>query len=179
MTTIRRYAAFTDRPDGGNPAGVWVGEQLPNLHDMQTIAADIGYSETVFAGSLGEREYRVRYFSPIIEVPFCGHATIALGVALGPAAEGGYSLETPAGRVKLTVTDSPAGPVAALTSVEPTHSPARPTLVAEVIRLLGWDLADLDDSIQPAIANAGANHLVISVKKRHTLQRLSQSSTWM
>jgi PhzF family phenazine biosynthesis protein len=48
---------------------------------MQSIAARLGFSETVFAMPLGQG-WRVRYFSPEAEVPFCGHATIALGAAL-------------------------------------------------------------------------------------------------
>ena len=48
---------------------------------MQRIAAEVGYSETAFAMRDGDR-WRVRYFSPEAEVPFCGHATIALGAAL-------------------------------------------------------------------------------------------------
>ena len=53
---------------------------------MQAIAADVGYAETVFVTEAAvdgdARRNRVRYFSPIAEVPFCGHATIALAVAL-------------------------------------------------------------------------------------------------
>lgn len=48
---------------------------------MQRIAAEIGCSETVFAAPV-ETGWRVRYFSPESAVPFCGHATIALGAAL-------------------------------------------------------------------------------------------------
>jgi len=48
---------------------------------MQSTAHEIGYSETVFAAAVGN-SWRVRYFSPESEVPFCGHATIALGTAL-------------------------------------------------------------------------------------------------
>ena len=48
---------------------------------MQSIAADKGYSETVFA--CAEKDtWRVRYFSPETEVPFCGHGTLALGAVL-------------------------------------------------------------------------------------------------
>jgi PhzF family phenazine biosynthesis protein len=48
---------------------------------MQAIAAEVGYSETVFAAPM-EGGWRVRYFAPEVEVEFCGHATIALGAAL-------------------------------------------------------------------------------------------------
>jgi PhzF family phenazine biosynthesis protein len=175
MTDIRRYAAFTTEQTGGNPAGVWIGESLPDPVEMQRIAAEVGYSETVFATRRETRVLDVRYFSPSMEVPFCGHATIALGVALGPAEDGGhpYRLDTPAGRVELGVTESSEGTVASLTSIEPTHRRAYPDLVTDAMGLLGWDVADLDDAIPPVIANAGVNHLVICVKARRTLERLN------
>jgi PhzF family phenazine biosynthesis protein len=78
---IRRIAAFSDGNQGGNPAGVWIGSSLPAESEMQRIASDVGFSETAFAAFDGE-SWRVRYFSPECEVPFCGHATIALGAVL-------------------------------------------------------------------------------------------------
>ena len=81
MTTVLRIAAFSDGNRGGNPAGVWIGDVLPDATKMQAIAAEVGFSETAFAAPDGDA-WRVRYFSPLTEVPFCGHATIALGAAL-------------------------------------------------------------------------------------------------
>src|SRR3954466_8688581 len=78
---ILRIAAFSDGAEGGNPAGVWIGAALPPDADMQRLAAEIGFSETVFAAPAGPA-WRVRYFSPEAEVAFCGHATIALGAAM-------------------------------------------------------------------------------------------------
>ena len=83
--TLLRLAAFTADPAGGNPAGVWIGDELPPADEMQRIAAEVGYSETAFLAPDGSGQpgrWRVRYFSPLAEVPFCGHATIASGVAL-------------------------------------------------------------------------------------------------
>src|SRR4051794_28306133 len=73
---VQRIAAFSQGAHGGNPAGVVLCEALPAAEEMLTIAAEVGYSETVFAAP-NEDGWRVRYFAPEIEVPFCGHATIA------------------------------------------------------------------------------------------------------
>ena len=78
---IQKIAAFSDGDVGGNPAGVLIADQFPADSEMQKIAADVGFSETAFAVQAGA-DWRVRYFSPESEVPFCGHATIALGAAL-------------------------------------------------------------------------------------------------
>jgi len=77
---IQKLSSFSDGLAGGNPAGVVIDANLPSTVQMQKIAADIGFSETAFA--MPENgSWRVKYFSPESEVPFCGHATIALGAA--------------------------------------------------------------------------------------------------
>src|ERR1700712_1080774 len=78
---ILRYAAFTDDPAGGNRAGIVLDASGLDDASMQRIAADIGFSETAFLIPTGPTTAAVRYFSPIAEVPFCGHATIASAVA--------------------------------------------------------------------------------------------------
>ncbi len=71
--------AFTDRPFGGNPAGVvLLGEEpFPDERLMMQIAAELRFSETAFVRRLSSTEYHVRYFTPMAEVELCGHATIA------------------------------------------------------------------------------------------------------
>ncbi len=84
--------AFTDRPFGGNPAGVvLLGEDVfPDEGLMTRIAAELRFSETAFVHRLAPTEYHLRYFTPKAEVELCGHATIAtfsllhsLGIAEG------------------------------------------------------------------------------------------------
>ncbi|MEO6208227.1 MAG: PhzF family phenazine biosynthesis isomerase [Candidatus Limnocylindrales bacterium] len=176
--TLLRLAAFATDPAGGNPAGVWIGEHLPPPDEMQRIAAEVGYSETAFlapdeSGRTGA--FRVRYFSPLAEVPFCGHATIASGVALAArGATGDLALTTNDGIVMLTVVDDPDGfPRATLTSVAPWVSDAPATLVTGALALLSWRSVELDPGLPPAIAFAGAKHLVLFVRDLATLQRLA------
>lgn len=78
---VVRIAAFADGQEGGNPAGVVICDELPSADAMQAIATEVGYSETAFAAPSGAG-WRVRYFAPVVEVDFCGHATIALGATL-------------------------------------------------------------------------------------------------
>ena len=74
---VQRYVAFSDSPSGGNPAGVVLEATGMSEERMLAIAAELGYSETAFLSGTD-----IRYFSPVAEVPFCGHATIATAVAL-------------------------------------------------------------------------------------------------
>jgi PhzF family phenazine biosynthesis protein len=74
--------SFTDQSFQGNPAGVCVLNQ--NLSDklMQSIAKELGLSETAFIIQLEQDKYGIRYFSPVMEIPLCGHATLAASKVL-------------------------------------------------------------------------------------------------
>lgn len=171
--TLRRLAAFTTEPSGGNPAGVWIGGALPDPDTMQRIAAEVGYSETAFVAPATGPARTIRYYSPKGEVSFCGHATIATGVALGEAeGDGTYRLATAVGEVPVIVRTHDGLREASLTSVEPSHEPAPDALVAAALSALRWERGDLDDAILPARAYAGAWHLVLAVRDRDRLARL-------
>ncbi|MDJ0907642.1 MAG: PhzF family phenazine biosynthesis isomerase [Woeseiaceae bacterium] len=170
--SLHRLAAFADAPGGGNPAGVWTGEALPSVEEMQRIAADVGYSETAFVAPLSGSDKTIRYFSPEIEVPFCGHATIATGVVLGrKQGPGRYTLDTQVGNVPIEVVDDD-GIRVTLESVEPKQRMIDPFSLYDYLDILGWLDAEFDDAIPPAFAYAGAWHLVIAVTDRETLANL-------
>jgi len=71
--------AFTNRPFGGNPAGVVLldSDTFPEEGLMLQIAAELRYSETAFIQRHSDNEFTIRYFTPKAEVELCGHATIA------------------------------------------------------------------------------------------------------
>ncbi|MEC9492193.1 PhzF family phenazine biosynthesis protein [Flexistipes sp.] len=172
--TLYRKSAFTDNPKGGNPAGVWVGETLPSGDVMQRIAAEVGYSETAFMAPTTGYYRTVRYYSPEMEVTFCGHATIAAGIVLGETeGDGKYQLTTAAGEVSVIVQNEGGVREAALTSVEPKYTGASDVLINEVLSALGWQPSDLDGSIPPARAYAGAWHLVLAVNDQNRLAKLN------
>lgn len=74
--TIFQVDAFTDEPFKGNPAGVMIVTEELSSEWMQNVAAEMNLSETAFVFP-GEKEFRIRYFTPTVEVPLCGHATLA------------------------------------------------------------------------------------------------------
>lgn len=171
---LHRLSAFTTSPEGGNPAGVWVGETLPEPETMQQIAAEVGFSETAFVVPGAGPNRVVRYYSPQAEVSFCGHATIAAGVVLGETSgDGVYTLATAVGDVPVEVHTQDGLREASLTSVEPTHTSASVSLVTEALSALGWKRDDLDETIPPARAYAGAWHLVLAAARAERLAELS------
>ena len=115
----------------------------------------------------------MRYYSPEIEVTFCGHATIASGVALGKMAGlGTYMFSTRVGAIPVAVTEQSGHYSAALTSVEPKTAEATGGLVDQVLRTLDWARTDLNPAMPPMRAYAGAWHLVLAVKRSERLNQL-------
>jgi len=68
--------AFTDRPFRGNPAGVCLLERPAEESWMQGVAREMNLSETAFLFREGDG-FRLRWFTPLVEVELCGHATLA------------------------------------------------------------------------------------------------------
>ncbi|NSC21426.1 PhzF family phenazine biosynthesis protein [Streptomyces albus subsp. chlorinus] len=174
---VLRYTAFSGEPGGGNPAGVVLDASGLDDEERLAVAAEVGYSETAFvtaAPGEGERTFVVRYFSPLAEVAFCGHATIATAVALGERIGPGELLfETPAGPIPVLVSEDGRGrPLATLSSVEPHSKPVDDADLAEALAALDWAKDDLDPRIPPRIAFAGNDHLVLAVTTRERLAAL-------
>jgi PhzF family phenazine biosynthesis protein len=69
--------AFTSVPFAGNPAAVCVLKQDQPAAWMQSVANEMNLSETAFLLPEGENVYRLRWFTPKVEVELCGHATLA------------------------------------------------------------------------------------------------------
>jgi PhzF family phenazine biosynthesis protein len=172
---ILKIAAFSDGNQGGNPAGVLITDVfLPDM-EMQRIAAEVGYSETVFAVCEGNA-WRVRYFSPENEVPFCGHATIALGAALVLRnGDGTYPLTLNNGEIsvegKRSLSDMSI--ITATLQSPPTSSASAPAqLVSAALDLFGYTVDDLDPTLPPGFAQAGGNYLVLGLKTRKALANM-------
>ena len=69
--------AFTSQPFRGNSAGVVFPADNLSEAQMQLIARELGHSETAFLLHSDDSDVRIRYFTPTVEVPICGHATVA------------------------------------------------------------------------------------------------------
>jgi len=163
---IYQLDAFTRERFAGNPAAVMLLPDFPDAATMQALAAENNLSETAFLVRDGDA-YRLRWFTPRIEVPLCGHATLAsaavvmerlepgrrsvtFATASGPlkvdAVDAGYRMDFPA-RPSVPV-DAPAGLADAL-GVLPreVHADAANYLVvldsADAVRAVAPDIAAL------------------------------------
>ncbi|KAG1657122.1 putative isomerase YddE [Nymphon striatum] len=147
---LNKVAAFSLGNQGGNPAGVAICEDMPKSAEMLKIAKEVGYSETAFLHK-HQDGWRVRYFAPEMEVPFCGHATIATGFVLGK--------EFGEGLYRLYLNDSQIS-----VSVEKTKS---------ILKEFGLDKHDLNSDFPLRFANAGAKHLIIVLKDHAKLKEMT------
>jgi PhzF family phenazine biosynthesis protein len=171
---ILYYTAFSSDPAGGNPAGVVLDATGASDAEMQAVAANVGFSETAFVVGGADRTLDVRYFSPLAEVPFCGHATIALGVAHAARhSTGRLALTTLSGPVEVTSATGPDGTTTAtLVSVSPRSVPLADDDRGTLLAALRWDERDLDPALPARVAYAGAWHPIIAASTRARLADL-------
>ena len=192
LREVRRYAAFSEDPAGGNPAGVVLDARHLTAARMQQVAAEVGYSETAFVTGpiLGESAFPIRYFAPEGEVDFCGHATIATAVALGEEAGlGTYTLRTNVGPVEVTARLDGEHAVGTLRSPDLDCFPLPEELLDRLLSALRWSAADLDPELPPAVGFGGNRHPVLVAGDVHrlatldydfdALQRLCRAHDWV
>jgi predicted PhzF superfamily epimerase YddE/YHI9 len=116
MTDPELYVvdAFTEQAFAGNPAGVVLLDAPRPDAWMQSVAAELGFSETAFVTGVDEAVRDLRWFTPAVEVDLCGHATLAAAHVLG----GSSVFRTRSGQLRCVATDGwiemdfPADPAA-------------------------------------------------------------------
>lgn len=161
---ILTYRAFTTTEtdkSSGNPAGVVIDADNLSDDQMLAIAADLGFSETAFLSAITMESTRIRYFTPRAEIAFCGHATIASGVALARrGAHGTVHLTTNAGEVPVAVTPTEA----TLTAVNTTVQPLPADVLDRLLSTLRLTRADLDDALPSVFVLGGNPHPIVFVR---------------
>jgi PhzF family phenazine biosynthesis protein len=81
MNQLFHIDAFADKPFTGNPAAVCLLDSAADPVWMQAMAQEMNLSETAFVWREKE-DFRLRWFTPTVEVRLCGHATLAAAMAL-------------------------------------------------------------------------------------------------
>ena len=172
MTPLQ-ISSFSDGDTGGNPAGVVITDHLPDAAAMQGIAADLGFSETAFAAPDG-KAWRVRYYAPVGEVAFCGHATIALGAALGAQEGAGrFDLNLRDDQITVEAMQDAGRWRAALQSPRTWSKPMTDDLLFALLDVFGLDQDDLSSDLPPTLAFAGVRHGVLALNDRARLAQMA------
>ncbi|GLY14997.1 oxidoreductase [Kineosporia sp. NBRC 101677] len=162
---ILRFRAFTTPgtdPLSGNPAGVVTGADDLTETQMAQIAADLGFSETAFLSRISADAAHVRYFTPRAEIAFCGHATIASGVALARRGSAPTVTLTTALRGDVPVAVTPE--TATLTAVDSAVHPLNDDQLTPLLAALRLTPADLDPELPPAFVQGGNPHPLLFVR---------------
>jgi PhzF family phenazine biosynthesis protein len=170
--------AFTDRPLYGNPAAVVLNADPIPARTMQRIAREMNLSETVFMlePSVPEADYRVRIFTPMSELPFAGHPTIAAAhcvLARYPDKAGATLLrqECGIGIVPVEVISSPSGKLLRMTQGAPSYRAAGLSRHT-VAKLLGCPEADLANS-PFEIVSTGVPWLIVELSRFEAIAMLN------
>ncbi|HTY00569.1 MAG TPA: PhzF family phenazine biosynthesis isomerase [Bacteroidota bacterium] len=171
---LKHIDAFTDTPLAGNPAGVVLNADGLTDQQMQRIAFEVRASETAFIlpPETPDAHVRVRWFTPSVEVPLCGHATIASFHALaeekmlGMSGPGNYAfrLESKSGVLGVQVEKNADGISVILELPLPEFSRAGHHKL-DVMRILNIQIEDFDNHIP--IVEAG--NLYVPIRRLHTI----------
>lgn len=182
MRNIRVYHvdAFTDQPFTGNTAGVVLDAEQLTGEEMQKIARELNLSESIFLlpSDQADIDYKVRYFTPTEEIPFCGHATIGLtwllATELGLSQQqDGVVLGTGAGAIPV-VWHQEHGHVqrVEMTQITPQIK-SLPIDLQALSQMIGVPVDAIDPSYPIQLAHTGNWHLLIPV---HTQQAIDQAT---
>ena len=176
---VKKVNAFTDSKEGGNPAGVVLNS--PDLDDSQMayISKHLKVSESAFVFPSNKADFKVRFFSPEIEVDLCGHATIAtfytmakLGLIKGNK-KTTVTQETNVGILPIDIDFSKDG---ALNKVMMHQT--KPVLkdiyfdLPEIARSLGIPPENIDNSLPKQIVSTGLFTLPICVTSFKVLKNI-------
>jgi PhzF family phenazine biosynthesis protein len=171
---VKQVDAFTETPLTGNPAGVVIQADGLSERQMQMIAREISVSETAFflPPSTPAANIRLRWFSPSVEIPLCGHATVAGFHAL--AEEGLHGMKSPGTYKFLVETKSGILPVT-VEKTESTIDVLFGLLIPEftragqfkldVMRILNITLEEFENRM-PIVASG---YLYVPIRRLHTI----------
>jgi PhzF family phenazine biosynthesis protein len=170
--TVAILNSFTCGNLGGNPAGVVVDADSLSDLQMQSIATQLGLSETAFVQSSHTADYRVRFFTPQTEIDLCGHATIATFAFLHFTKRlnsGKYTQETKAGILEIEILENG---LVFMEQVLPIFSASvERSRVAKVLEIPESWMTN-----HPQIISTGVNDLFVELDTRHHLFSIQPNS---
>jgi PhzF family phenazine biosynthesis protein len=176
---IYQIDSFTKERFKGNPAGVVINADGLNDYQMQLIARELNNSETAFLFSPDDNECDgvIRYFTPKIEVPTCGHATIAAMYAKAIA----ENLEACVLRIKTRIGVLPFEIIkkngdyqVIMTQGQFDIGPEFDNITSQqLIAALSLHYSDLDEKCPIQIASTGHSKVMIGIKSREKLNNLT------
>ncbi len=177
--TVYQIDSFTEETFRGNPAGVVVNADGLSEPEMQAIARELNNSETAFLLSpeSDDCDGVIRYFTPTVEVPICGHATIAAMYAKAEQENLGSSvlrMKTKVGVLPFEIIKKGDEVKIWMTQGTVQVKPELPGDIQEqILSKLGVTPGDLDNSCPMQIASTGHSKVMIGITSRTLLNSLT------
>lgn len=170
--SIHVVNAFTDDNRGGNPAGIVLNADALTTEQKQTIARQVGLSETAFVSASTQAPFKLEFFTPARQIAHCGHATIAtfaLLYQLDKVSAGWTAKETIDGIRKIAL----EGDMAFMEQTEPQYTPLPPADVTHALTTLGLTTMDLLAGKVPVVVSTGNRFLIVPLHDSRQLLTLS------
>lgn len=171
---MKQVDAFTEWPLSGNPAGVVLDAKGLTDGQMQTIAREMSLSETAFVlpPTTHEADLQIRWFTPLVEVNLCGHATIAAFHALAEESLYGmntpgvhrFRLETKSGILPIVVDKQPQRITVYLGLNVPRFQRAGQYKL-DMLRILNISL----DEVESRLPIVATDYLFVPIRRLHTI----------
>lgn len=177
---VYQIDSFTKEKFKGNPAGVVLNAEKLTADEMQLIARELNNSETAFVFKPDQKDnfdYHVRYFTPTIEVPICGHATIgalyakAIEDQLGSCT---IKINTQVGVLPIDILKVDDDYQITMTQGSFSLEPAfEPSIQQRIMDALGLKKEDLNKKCPIQIASTGHSKVMIGINRRTLLNHLN------
>ncbi len=169
---VEKISAFSYKNEGGNPAGVLLNDTMLSDKQMLKIAKNVNYSETAFLVKQND-SFRIRYFSPEMEIAFCGHATIASGSLIGKKfGPGTYQLILNDGRIQIEISQNNGENFTSISSMKTHSKNVEKEYIDSIVESFSFNKDDLNEEYPIKIAFSGNNHLIIFLKDKQKLQEM-------
>jgi trans-2,3-dihydro-3-hydroxyanthranilate isomerase len=166
---------FTTRTLEGNPLAVFSRADGLSDDEMQAIARELNHSETTFIlPSTGKGDAVVRIFTPTTEMPFAGHPTLGTAFVLAQAHRDKprLQLEERVGVIPVTVARRDDGTFLEMRQNDPVFG-AKYSDKDALARSLGFPAEELDSRYTPQVVSTGTAFLIVPLRKRNSLERLT------
>lgn len=161
--------AFTDNNQGGNPAGIVLNADQLSAQQKLRVAQQVAMSETAFVSASSSANYKLEFFTPLRQIPHCGHATIATFSFLhqqGYLGEGWFAKETIDGLRRIRLANGRAF----MEQTKPRYTNLGDQYAA-VLASLGLKNSDL--LAEPYVVNTANSFLVLGLKELSKLSSLT------
>ena len=167
MVRVYVASAFSKNEKGGNKAGVLIDDYNLSIKQKMKVAEMLGYSETAFISKSDKADFKLEYFTPVEEVPLCGHATIATFVVLNnlkKLKKLSYKIETKSGILNIQIQDD--------IILMQQNSPNYYDIIdkSEIEDCIDTEILNTNYPIQ--IVSTGLKDILVPINSRESLKKL-------